>query len=220
MATYTFERIEYLEDVIESQGFYVTNDYGRKIPCGIVKIGENSEAFEKAKKAAIFPVDKHNEKLENSSKLELLKIININFEPTAGAIYYITLAVMDFSCGKILHYQAKVLEKINTSYKVEMFRLAPYVSKFSGNNVRKNCCIRINNLQDWMDENYLYYECCYIFKKLVSVEVMKDEETGKSMGYGLLSFKTQSAAMEFSERNKGKPMPNSNQIYSLVFGKN
>ncbi|KAJ8560434.1 hypothetical protein K7X08_022294 [Anisodus acutangulus] len=220
MATYSFERREYLEDVIESQGFFVTNDYGRKIPCGIVKIGENSEAFEKAKKTAIFAVDKQNEKLKNSSKLELLKIININFEPTAGAIYYITLAAMDFSCGKILHYQAKVLEKINTGYKVETFQLAPYVPKFSEYEEEKNCCIRINNLQDWMDENYLYYKCCYIFKKLVYVEVIKDEENGKSMGYGFLNFKNHSVAMEFAERNKGKPMPNSNQIYSLVFGEN
>ncbi|XP_060174073.1 uncharacterized protein LOC132604541 [Lycium barbarum] len=215
MATYPFERREYLEDVIESQGFYVMNDYGREIPCGIRKIRENSEAFEKAKKTAIFAVDKHNEKLENSSKLKLLKIVNINFEPTAGAIYYITLVAMDTSTRKILHYQAKVLEKINTGFKVEMFRLAPYVPKVLEYDEEKNCCIRINNLQDWMDENYLYYKCCYTFKKLVSVKVIKDEETGKSMGYGFLSFKNHSVAMEFSERNKGKPMPNSNQIYSF-----
>lgn len=109
------------------------NNCGKEIPCGIVKIGENCEGFEKAKKAAIFAVDKHNEKLENSSKLGLLKIININFEPTAGAIYYITLAVMEFCSGKILHYQAKVWEKINTGYKLDIFQLAPYVPKFSGN---------------------------------------------------------------------------------------
>ncbi|CAN4094921.1 unnamed protein product [Withania somnifera] len=216
MATYnTFEQGEYLEDVIESQGFYVVNNCGWEITCGIVKIDENSESFGKAKKAAIFAVDKYNEKLENSSKLELLRIININFEATAGAIYYITLAAKNNSCGKILHYQVKVWEKINTGYNVDIFRLAPYVPNFSGCEEENNFCIKVNDLQDWMDENYLYYKCCYKFKKLVSVEVIRDEETGKSMGYGFLNFKNHSAAMEFSERNKGKQMPNSNQIYSL-----
>lgn len=108
------------------------NDFGWKTSCGIVKIGQDSEAFEKAKKATTFAVDKYNEKSENS-KLELLRIMNVNFEPTAGAIYYITLEVVDLSSRKILHYQAKVWEKINTGYKVEIFRLAPYAPKLSGN---------------------------------------------------------------------------------------
>ncbi|KAM3337400.1 hypothetical protein P3S68_031725 [Capsicum galapagoense] len=214
------EQAEYLEDVIESQGFYVMNNCGREIPCGIMKIDENSEVFGQAKKAAIFAVDKHNiEKLENSSILKFMKIININFEPTAGAIYYITFAAMDYSSGNIFHYQAKVWEKINTGYKVEMFQLAPYVPKFSESEEENNFCIKVNNLQEWMDENYLYYKCCYKFKKFVSVEVIRDEETGKSMGYGFLNFKNNSAAMEFSERNEEKQMPYSNQIYSLFFGK-
>ncbi|XP_009587512.1 uncharacterized protein LOC107811502 [Nicotiana tabacum] len=218
MATYTFEQSEYLEDVIESQGFYVMNDFGWKTSCGIVKIGQDSEAFEKAKKATTFAVDKYNEKSENS-KLELLRIMNVNFEPTAGAIYYITLEVVDLSSRKILHYQAKVWEKINTGYKVEIFRLAPYAPKLSECEEEKHCCVKVNNLQDWMDENYLYYKCCYTFKKLVSVEVIRNKETGKSMGYGFLWFKTHSKAMEFLKKNEGKQMPNSSQNYSLVFGK-
>lgn len=52
------------------------------------------------------------------------------------------------------------------------------------------------------------------------MEVIRDEETGELMGYGFINFKNNSAAMEFSERNKGKQMPNSNQIYSLVIEKN
>ncbi|XP_025884440.2 uncharacterized protein [Solanum lycopersicum] len=212
MATYTFEHREYLEDVIESQGFYVTNNYGREIPCGIVKIDEKSAIFEKAKKAAVFAVNKYNEKMEDSSKLRILKIINLNFEPTAGAIYYMTLSLLEISCGNIFHYQAKIWEKINSSYKVDIFQLAPYVPRISE---YQDFSMKVNNLQDWMDENYLYYKCCYRYKRLVSVVVIRDEENGESLGYGFINFNKKSAAMEFLESNNGGKMPNSNQIYSL-----
>ncbi|TMX03009.1 hypothetical protein EJD97_018826 [Solanum chilense] len=66
-----------------------------------------------------------------------------------------------------------------------------------------------------MDENYLYYKCCYRYKRLVSVVVIRDEENGEPLGYGFINFNKKSSAMEFLESNNGKQMPNSNQIYSL-----
>lgn len=45
--------------------------------------------------------------------------------------------------------------------------------------------------------------------------VIRDEENGEPLGNGFINFNKKSAAMEFLERNNGKQMPNSNQIYSL-----
>lgn len=173
---------------------------------------KNLQFLKRQKKAAVFAVNKYNEKMEDSSKLRILKIINLNFEPTAGAIYYMTLSLLEISCGIIFHYQAKIWEKINSSYKVDIFQLAPYVPRISE---YQDFSMKVNNLQDWMDENYLYYKCCYRYKRLVSVVVIRDEENGESLGYGFINFNKRSAAMELLESNNGGKMPNSNQIYSL-----
>lgn len=77
-------------------------------------------------------MEQHNKK-ELERTLKFLKIVNLNIGPTAGVIYYITLAAED-SSGEINHYQAKIWEKLNTGYQVQIFRLAPYdaAAKSSG----------------------------------------------------------------------------------------
>ena len=123
--------------MIVFQGFYVMSDYGRILINGIVKV-ENRNALEKAEDAARFAVKQYNEK-ENAN-WEFLKILNLNMEPAAGSMYYITLEAKNTSNNEVNHYQAKVWARINTGFRVEVFRLAPYAAKSSGNyfSIRKD----------------------------------------------------------------------------------
>ncbi|KAK6138062.1 hypothetical protein DH2020_028200 [Rehmannia glutinosa] len=125
---------EYMDDVNNSEGFYVTPSRdGSEFPGGIRHVGDYSgDDYRKAKCAAVFAVEEHNKKEGEKGSLEFKRIVNLNVEPAAGAIYYITMAAADAS-GKLFHYQAKVWKKINTGYQVLIFRLAPYWLKFSGN---------------------------------------------------------------------------------------
>ncbi|KAI3472695.1 hypothetical protein Pfo_031300 [Paulownia fortunei] len=124
---------EYMDDLNNSQGFYVTPGRdGSVILGGIRRVGEYSvDQYRKPECAAKFAVEEHNKK-EGEGLLKFLKIVNLNVEPAAGAIYYITMAAADAS-GETSHYQAKVWEKFNTGFQVQIFRLAPYWVKSSGN---------------------------------------------------------------------------------------
>ncbi|KAG9134961.1 hypothetical protein Leryth_001240 [Lithospermum erythrorhizon] len=181
---------QYKNDEIESQGFYVSNDYGYNVSCGVARIKKDDVLrYKKADHAAEYAVAKFNDGKNN--KLVYLGITNLNMKPTAGALYYITLKTKD-SCGHIYHYQAKVWEKINTD----------------------DCCVMINNLQPWMDENYLFYSCFYRDREgLVDIKVK--QESGECIA--LLCF--ESAAEEFVKKYNGAPMPYSNQFYNLVLMK-
>lgn len=101
---------------------------------GIKRVEEHSDdRYRKAAEcAAKFAVEEHNKKEGEKGLLKFLRIVNLNVEPAAGAIYYITMAAADAS-GETSHYQVKVWEKINTGYQVQIFRLAPYWVKSSGN---------------------------------------------------------------------------------------
>ncbi|GFP82743.1 cysteine proteinase inhibitor 1 [Phtheirospermum japonicum] len=123
-----------MDDMNNSEGFYVTPTRDGSVLLGGVRpVGEYSgDHYRKAESAARFAVEEHNKKEGEKGFLKFLKIVNLNVEPTAGAIYYITMAA-DGGSGEMSHYQVKVWEKINTGFQVQIFRLAPYWVKSSGN---------------------------------------------------------------------------------------
>ncbi|XP_022849871.1 uncharacterized protein LOC111371958 [Olea europaea var. sylvestris] len=205
---------EYMDDQNNSQGFYVTtSDNGHKLLGGIRRISKNQDhLYLRAEIAAVYAVEQHNKK-ELERTLKFLKFVNLNIGPTAGVIYYITLAAED-SSGEINHYQAKIWEKLNTGYQVQIFRLAPYdaAAKSSEESVEDGCCrIRVDNLQPGMDENYLFHKCFYRAREeILSVKVIQNEETGHSKAYGVVSFKNHATAEEFLMKYNEKLMPHTN----------
>ncbi|KAH6836531.1 hypothetical protein C2S53_005150 [Perilla frutescens var. hirtella] len=78
-------------------GFYVTPPKdGSLIRGGIRRVGEDSgERYLKAKCAAEFAVAEHNKKAGKEGFLKFDRIVNLNVEPSAGAVYYITVAVVE-----------------------------------------------------------------------------------------------------------------------------
>ncbi|KAL6563620.1 hypothetical protein OROGR_002579 [Orobanche gracilis] len=123
-----------MDDYNNSEGFYVTPSRDGSIFLGGIRpVGENSgDHYRKAEIAAKFVVEEHNNK-EGAEKgfLMFLKISNLNREPAAGAVYYITMEAKDCDSVEISHYQVKVWKKINTGFKVQIFRRAPYWLKSS-----------------------------------------------------------------------------------------
>nr|GMD21481.1 polyadenylate-binding protein rbp45 [Ipomoea batatas] len=184
MAEYYFEDFEYTtyqNDIIDSQGFYVSNDVGLKIPCGIRRVSRcDGAAYKKAEAAARYAIEKHNNEREKNAGLVFREILNLNEQPTAGKIYYITMAAAEDSPGAgegFSCYQAKVWEKISGRYRVDEFRLAPfhaasstdsYLVLFSpssrigsdrpGRPPSKNCILRVNGCS--------CEECCLKLRKL------------------------------------------------------
>ncbi|CAA3014801.1 Hypothetical predicted protein [Olea europaea subsp. europaea] len=79
---------EYMDDLNNSQGFYVTtSDNGRKLLGGIRRISKNQDhLYQRAEIAAVYAVEQHNKK-ELKRTLKFLKIVNLNIGPTAGVIY-------------------------------------------------------------------------------------------------------------------------------------
>ncbi|KAL8516083.1 hypothetical protein ACS0TY_014672 [Phlomoides rotata] len=205
---------EYMDDYNYSQGFYITPPGdGSVLLGGIRTVGENSdERYRRAESAAKFAVEEHNKKQQRM--LKFVRILNLNREPAAGAIYYITLVAADAS-GETCHYHLKVWEKLNTGYQVLMFRLAPYWVKSSdklGNNV---CCVGIDNLMPWMDESYVYYKCFYrASNELLGVEIIQNGEKGDS-SKGKLWFKNHAESEKMVKKYKGKMMPHSNIFYNF-----
>ncbi|XP_019155447.1 PREDICTED: uncharacterized protein LOC109152295 [Ipomoea nil] len=138
MAEYYFDDFEYStyqNDIIDSQGFYVSNDVGLKIPCGIRRVSRcDGAAYQRAEAAARFAIENHNNESENNAGLVFREILNLNVQPSAGKIYYITMAAAEDShggaaasgVGGFSCYQAKVWEKISGRYRVDVFRLAPF----------------------------------------------------------------------------------------------
>ncbi|XP_011089876.1 uncharacterized protein LOC105170697 [Sesamum indicum] len=206
---------EYMDDLNYSQGFYVTPGRDGSVLVGrIRRVGEYSgDLYRKAEQAARFAVEEHNKEEGEKGLLKFLRIVNLNVEPAAAAVYYITMAAAD-SAGETCHYQAKVWEKINTGYKLQIFRLAPYWLKFSDKLANNFCCIRIDKLMPWMNESYIYYKCFYrAHKELLGVEVVHNEQRGS--GRGVLWFKTWAEAESVVNKYAGKMMPSTNMFYEF-----
>lgn len=98
---------------------------------GIRRVEKNSEHYERAERAAMFAVEEHNKNARQTESVGFNKIVNLNAQPTAGVIYYITMEATDAS-GEICHYEAKVWEKLNSGYQVQIFRVASYWLASSG----------------------------------------------------------------------------------------
>ncbi|KAL6532672.1 hypothetical protein OROHE_014094 [Orobanche hederae] len=208
---------EYMDDLNNSEGFYVTPSRdGSVLLGGIRPVGENSgDHYRKAELAANFAVEEHNNR-EGAEKgfLKFLKIVNLNVEPTAGAIYYVTMEAEDCASGEISHYQVKVWKKINTGFQVQIFRRAPYWLKSSDKLASNSWCVGIDNLMPWMNETYLYYKCFYRFQKeLLGVEVSHSEQNGDCKG--TLWFKKCAESEEILKKYVGKMMPCTNNFYSF-----
>lgn len=94
----------------------------------------SDERYHKAERAAKFAVEEHNKKVVVGGKgfLQFGKIVNLNVEPTAGTIYYITMSALEAD-GEFRLYQLKIWEKRNSGYQVQIFRPAPYCLHLSGN---------------------------------------------------------------------------------------
>ncbi|KAL2512654.1 Cysteine proteinase inhibitor [Abeliophyllum distichum] len=208
---------EYMDDMNNSEGFYVTpTDDGSSILGGITRICAKNQhhIYRRGELAALFAVEQHNKKKKDTD-LQLLRILNLNMEPSAAAIYYITLAAVD-PFGEVNHYQAKVWEKMRTGYQLQIFRVAPYAAKSSESIKNRCCCIRVDNLQPGMDENYLYHKCFYrVRQEILTIKVIRNQQTGDSEGYGRLLFKNQEAAEKFLMRYNDKLMPHTNQYFKL-----
>ncbi|KAL6563613.1 hypothetical protein OROGR_002572 [Orobanche gracilis] len=206
---------EYMDDYNNSEGFYVTPSRdGSVFLGGIRPVGENSgDHYRNAEIAAKFAVEEHNNK-EGKGFLKFLKIANLNREPAAGAVYYITMEAKDCDSGEISHYQVKIWKKINTGFKVQIFRRAPYWLKSSDKLASNSCCVGIDNLMPWMNETYLYYKCFYRFRKeLLGVEVGHDEQNGGRNG--TLWFKKCAELEDILNRYVGKRMSCTNTFYSF-----
>ncbi|KAL3616416.1 hypothetical protein CASFOL_039806 [Castilleja foliolosa] len=211
---------QYMTDINNSEGFYITpNKDGSVIFGGVRPVREYSDdRYLKAEQAARFTVEEHNMKIKEGEKgfLEFLKIVNLNVEPTAGRIYYITMAVFDGGSGEMSHYQAKVWEAINTGFKVQIFRLAPYCVKSSDKLANDFCCVRIDNLMPWMNESYLYYNCFVrIRRHLLGLEINHKESGGSE---GVLWFRKGAWLEDILKIYIGETMPlTENVFYSFDF---
>ncbi|CAA0828547.1 Cysteine proteinase inhibitor 3 [Striga hermonthica] len=211
-----FNYSEYMDDLNNSEGFYVTPSRdGSVLLGGIRPVGDFSgedRIRRKAEAAARYAVEEHNNCENGNRRLDFLKILNLNVEPAAGALYYITLAAADESSGEVSRYEAKVWEKINTGYKVQIFRLAPYSIKSSDKVGNGICCVGVDNLMPWMNETYLYYKCFYrIRRQLLGLEVIK-QDIEKGSCKGVLWLKNCEDSEEILKRYDGKNMPCTNQL--------
>lgn len=220
MEKLTFDKTaysEYMDDLNNSEGFYVTpTDNGSTLLGGITRIcaKNHHHIYQRGERAACFAVEQYNRK-KHDTNLKFLRILNLNLEPAAAAVYYITLEAVD-PFGEVNHYQAKVWEKMNTGYQLQIFRVAPYAAKSSETIRNRCCCIRVDNLQPGMDENYLYHKCFYRARtEIWTMKVIRNARTRQSEGYGLLLFKNQEAAEKFLMGYNDKLMPHTNQYFKL-----
>ncbi|XP_051142780.1 uncharacterized protein LOC127259465 [Andrographis paniculata] len=209
---------EYMDDLNYSQGFYVTpSKDGSSMVGAIRRAGECSAASEhyvRAERAARFAVEEHNNAAEGETGLPLkfVSIVNLNLQPSAKVIYYITMEVVD-TAGEKSHYQAKVRENLCSSYRVYIFRSAPYNLKSADKTEKNLCCTVVDNLLPWMDESYLYYKAFYKIKhEILGIEVMRNENRG------VLWFKNREESKKLLKSYIGKVMPctNMSREFALI----
>lgn len=124
---------QYKDEIHNSGGFHVMSDFGSQLMGGIRRIGENSRAFEKAVAAAKFAVEEFNQK--ENGELKFLQVLNVNAEPGAGSVYYITLEAKEPHHDELKQFHAKVWSKISNRFQLQSFRVAPYAVKDSGHSI-------------------------------------------------------------------------------------
>ncbi|KAL9143603.1 hypothetical protein ABFS82_14G245600 [Erythranthe guttata] len=210
----------YMDDMNNSQGFYITpSEDGSALVAGVRPVaGDHSgdDHRERAERAARFAVDEHNKTAAGEKDLlEFHGIMNLNWQPTVCAMYYITMQATD-SDGEPAYYEAKVWEKLSSGYKVELFRPAPYCLKRIDAVIENVCCVGINGLLPWMNESYLFYKCFYrIRSELLGVSIIRGEEW--NFYRGVLWFKSRAELKECLKKYVGETMPCSNKVYDFDF---
>ncbi|KAL1558121.1 hypothetical protein AAHA92_08622 [Salvia divinorum] len=203
---------EYMDDYNYSQGFYVTPAKdGSVMLGGIRRVTGLGEVHRTAESAAVFAVEEHSkEKAGGKGFLKFMTIVNLNVEPAAGALYYITALVAD-AAGDICRYQMKIWEKLNTGYQVQIFRQAPYSLKLSEKLARKYCCVEIKNLLGWMDENYLYYKCFLCATEIAVIDLYFEGDAK----HAYLWFRNSAQKERIVKKYGGKKMPHSDIFYTF-----
>ncbi|KAG6432828.1 hypothetical protein SASPL_104415 [Salvia splendens] len=204
---------EYMDDINYSQGFYVTPGKDGSVILGGIRRVEGGDRYQKAESAAKFAVEEYNNKAGEQGFLRFITIVNLNVEPTAGALYYITAATED-AAGEICLYQMQIWEKLNTGYLVQIFRPAPYSLKSSEKLAHKNCCLVINNLVPWMDENYLYYKCFKGARQILGIKVCHSA-SGENTNHAYIWMRNSAKMEQIAHKYGGRKMPRSNVCYTF-----
>ncbi|KAL8029833.1 hypothetical protein ABFX02_14G248800 [Erythranthe guttata] len=190
----------YMDDMNNSQGFYITpSEDGSASLAGVRPVaGDHSgdDHRERAERAARFAVDEHNKTAAGrKGLLKFQRIMNLNWQPTVCAMYYITMEVAD-SSGEPAYYEAKVWEKLKNAFKENV------------------CCVGINGLLPWMNESYLFYKCFYrVRSELLGVDVIRGEES--EVYKGVLWFKNCAESKECLNKYVGETMPCSDKVYDF-----
>ena len=73
----------------------------------------------------------------------------------------------------------------------------------------------IGELDNWMDDNYIKNAINNYNIELKSIKIMKDKNTGTSLGYGFIEFEDKEIANNALKQLNGQPLPNSNKVFKL-----
>jgi RNA recognition motif-containing protein len=73
----------------------------------------------------------------------------------------------------------------------------------------------IGELDNWMDDNYIKKAINNYNIELKSIKIMKDKNSGTSLGYGFLEFEDKEIANNALKTLNGQPLPNSNKVFKL-----
>ena len=73
----------------------------------------------------------------------------------------------------------------------------------------------IGELDNWMDDNYIKNAINNYNIEIKSIKIMKDKNSGVSLGYGFIEFEDKETASNALKQLNGQPLPNSNKVFKL-----
>jgi RNA recognition motif-containing protein len=73
----------------------------------------------------------------------------------------------------------------------------------------------IGELDNWMDDNYIKNAINNYNIEIKSIKIMKDKNSGASLGYGFIEFEDKEIASNALKQLNGQPLPNSNKVFKL-----
>jgi len=73
----------------------------------------------------------------------------------------------------------------------------------------------IGELDNWMDDNYIKNAINNYNIEIKSIKIMKDKNSGASLGYGFIEFEDKETASNALKQLNGQPLPNSNKVFKL-----
>ncbi|KAI3881690.1 hypothetical protein MKX03_016710 [Papaver bracteatum] len=83
-----------------------------------------------------------------------------------------------------------------------------------GSSSEENRTIWVGDLHYWMEENYLH-RCFAHTREVVSIKVIRNNQTGQSKGYGFVELCTRAATEKVLQTYNGTAMPNAEQPFRL-----